>query len=369
MLHRASAGRRHRLRRAANLVVALLAGLLALPASRADVEIAGPALVASGLLHVSYDRYTTGSSRATLRHPSVTSIESNSSQLGLRGRVALGAQRYLRWQFDTEVDAIDDLGATTAMDRWIGAEGRWGLLSAGISDTPLTRLADEYMGLSDTVADRTGILGQTSDGISRFNARAHDMLAWRYRAGRVTVDAMAARRFERPYAAQARSSRLDSLRVSRDADDWSVGIAHESHAATGTQADGRALRVAGRRRFGALTASAVHERLADRGQDRRIRRRASALALSWEPAPDWTLAAQYMRAGRSPGRRDGASLLAFGVTRRISPRLELYVVHARLANQADADYRMAASDHGQTRRPETAGRSARALSVGLLTSF
>src|SRR5690606_30678365 len=83
-----------------------LAGLLLSPAARADVDLMGKTLQVYGKLHVSYDLYDRGPATAAVADPSDSEVVSNSSRLGFKGEVDIGATTKALWKFESEIDVV-----------------------------------------------------------------------------------------------------------------------------------------------------------------------------------------------------------------------------------------------------------------------
>lgn len=275
------------------------------------------------------------------------------------------------WHFESEIDAADAVGAVTPIDRWLGVQGRWGRLAIGRRDTPLTMVADEYALFADTVADRTGILGQAASGANIFNARARNTLAWTWAGEALAVEILTARRFEGTAGPDRRHNRLDSVRISHEGREWDVALAREAQHAMDGKAGAAAIawRAAARLRRSRFSLGGVYENLRDHGWGSQIARAAFAVHGAYTLDPAWELAAQWMHASRSAAGQDGADLATVGISYRVGPNLSFYTLYARLANEAGAAYRFAPSDHGQVYRPATPGRTVHAWSVGLLAEF
>ena len=348
-----------------------LAGFLLSPAARADVELMGKALQVYGKLHVSYDLYDRGGSTVDVPDPSDSEVVSNSSRLGFKGEVDLGATTKALWKFESEIDVVGEVGELKARSRYLGVGGGWGHVLVGIEDTPLKRLAGSYTEFGDTIADRRGILGQVSSGAHLFNVRAKNMVTYGYRGKGFAFDLMAANDFEDVTDPDQSDNQLFGVGLSYKASNWGAGIAWESQSDMGgvDGADADAIRFGGNYSFGRFKVGGLYEMLSDDGWGNRVERDAFAINASMQIAPDWKIAIQYMEADSSDAGNDGADEIAIGAYYKITKAVEVYAMYAELSNDSNASYRLARSGHGQAYQPTAAGEKVNAFSVGMSLSF
>lgn len=348
-----------------------LAGLLLSPAARADVDLMGKTLQVYGKLHVSYDLYDRGPATAAVADPSDSEVVSNSSRLGFKGEVDIGATTKALWKFESEIDVVGEVGELKARSRYVGVGGGWGHVLVGIEDTPLKRLAGSYTEFGDTIADRRGILGQVSSGAHLFNVRAKNMITYGYRGSGFAFDLMAANDFEDITDPDQSDNQLFGAGMSYKAKNWGAGIAYESQQDMGgtAGADATAIRFGGNYSFGNFKIGGLYEMLSDDGWGNRVERDAFALNASMKIAKDWKVAIQYMEADASDAGNDGADEIAIGAYYKINKAVEVYAMYAELSNDAGASYRLARSGHGQAYQPTGAGEKVNAFSVGLSVGF
>lgn len=348
-----------------------LAGFLLSPAARADVDLMGKGLQVYGKLHVSYDLYDRGSATAAVSDPSDSEVVSNSSRLGFKGEVDIGASTKALWKFESEIDVVGEVGELKARSRYVGVAGGWGQVLVGIEDTPLKRLAGSYTEFGDTIADRRGILGQVSSGAHLFNVRAKNMITYGYRGGGFAFDLMAANDFEDVTDPDQSDNQLFGAGLSYKADNWGAGIAYESQSDMGgtAGADASAIRLGGNYSFGRFKIGGLYEMLTDDGWGNRVERDAFAINASMKLAKDWKLAIQYMEADESDAGNDGADEIAIGAYYKINKAVEVYAMYAELSNDGNASYRLARSGHGQAYQPTAAGEKVSAFSVGMSVGF
>src|SRR6185295_18440004 len=109
------------------LVAVAVAGLLGAPmsayAQTANVPLYG---------RVNLDFEIVNGRQADGSNPTVTRLSSNSSRLGVRGSESLGGGLTALFQIESSVNADTNTGNLGGRDTFIGLQGPWGKVMAGL---------------------------------------------------------------------------------------------------------------------------------------------------------------------------------------------------------------------------------------------
>lgn len=358
------------------LAFALSALFPALPA-HADVDLLGKAVQLYGKLHVSADYYDRGVETATVPNPSGTEITSNASRLGFKGKKELRPGVNGVFKFESEIDLSGEDGALKARNRYLGLNGAWGTIIAGIHDTPLKDVASHYTLFGDTIGDRRSILGQTAEGKNLFNVRAKSMAMYSIEVVGLEARVMYATDFEGKTNPDS-DNQLLGAGLSYQIGDFSIAAAYEDQrdvgATTTSPAPGKdasAYRVGAKYKFGPAQIGAVYEKLNDDGLGKVVERTAYGVNAKVKLG-DFTVAGQYLKADSSEaasGVDDGADQYSAGVFYALAKEAEIYLMYAALNNDTGASYQLARSGHGQTYAPTRAGEKVTATSLGMIYKF
>ncbi len=139
------------------LIAVTVAGALVAPAAFAagDPEV-------YGTLHLSVGQFDDEADDATVKagggDGSFMDMESNNSNLGVRGSEDLGGGLKGVYQIELSIDA-DDAAAPTMRDTFVGLAGDWGWLALGRHNSPYKNATGNYDVAPDTVIDYNGIMG------------------------------------------------------------------------------------------------------------------------------------------------------------------------------------------------------------------
>ena len=123
-----------------NLALALaVSSVLATPAANA-VQVAGDALEVYGKWHMSVDFSDDDSAKG-----SNTSISSNSSRLGFKGKHAIENNNMSAiWQIETEINPDHGGDTWAGRNSFVGVQGSLGTLIFGLHDTPFKTVAGKW---------------------------------------------------------------------------------------------------------------------------------------------------------------------------------------------------------------------------------
>ncbi|TAM45375.1 MAG: porin [Gammaproteobacteria bacterium] len=376
----------HYRNRSTALAVAVGAALAAgaLPAA-ADVKVYGK-------VHMSVDYVdgkgagdatTSAGSAATSRKH--VAVSSNSSRWGIDVSEKLGGNLKAIAKLESELDASGETSSQNSRNRYVGLNGGFGTVLAGIYDTPFKAVHNAVGFFEDQVGDYRNITDGTDQG--------NGTLGWNLRPGNVVAYATPnLGGFTATYAYSADSTnvagtednrrRADSLSLVYAQGPLYVGYGYETHRFS-TVADGgnpteKGQRLAASYNFGAFKLAALVQDLKDLGGTASGSQ--SVNRKSWTVGGAYTAGnnvfkAQYTKAGNlsnqsagTSGDNTGAKLWALGWDHLFSKTVKAYVAYAKTDNDSAAAFRVNSTGHGDAVTPAT-GLDPQAWSVGMIVDF
>ncbi|MFN3713274.1 MAG: porin [Alcanivoracaceae bacterium] len=110
-----------------------------------------------------------------------TTLSSNSSRLGVRGKQSVTDALAAIWQVEVGIRAENDSAISTDRDTFVGLIGNWGQLRAGRFDTPMKRMHSRVNLFGDQVGDARNLLraDDAATGTSWWDERLRNSIAYR----------------------------------------------------------------------------------------------------------------------------------------------------------------------------------------------
>lgn len=356
-----------------NTAIALLGTILAAPAAQGAVQLAGPALEAYGELELSVDFSDTDSPGDSRN----TSLSSNATHLGFKGRHDIDPVTALIWQIEQEIrpDAADGRFATR--NTYAGlTDNRLGTVLFGHHDTPYKTVGTRWGVLRDTVGERRAILGAGEDSGDVMNQRARNAILYQNTIEGIELQAM--------YATDAEDSNTNTV-DDNDNDMISLGVwytigalelaaAYEdwSNLDTGGGPTPResmdGLRLAANHKVGSAGRVGVIFESIDAGNTPDMDRTVFGVNGSYEMGT-YTYEAQVLIAGdHDGGGSTGAMKIGAGVFNRLDDQTQVYAAFALTDNESNASFNAVDGEHGDE-VDTTNGGTPNSLSAGLIFSF
>jgi predicted porin len=128
-----------------------------------------------GRFHVSLDNLQADSGG------SGTTLSSNSSRVGLRGREKVAESLTVIWQVEMGIRAENDSALSTDRDTFVGLTGDWGQLRAGRFDTPMKLMHSRVNLFGDQLGDARNLLraDDITGGANWWDERLRNSIAYR----------------------------------------------------------------------------------------------------------------------------------------------------------------------------------------------
>ena len=330
-----------------------------------------------GKMHVSANRMNNG-------HTTGTSISSNASRIGFKGRHETPKQIDIVWQLEQTVRLDEANGQFASRNSYLGISSKVGDLLFGHNDTPYKIVAGYWGLFSDTVPDRLALLGASMIDNVKMNDRGENSALYKARFQSLELQAMYSA--SNPTAedndtTDDNSAEMRSYALMYRTDKAYLGVGYE-------QWDGMALtniqnsqveravingvRLAGYYWFSDLQLGFVYEKTEVEDLDKYAHwdKRVYGLSAQYRITTDLDLAMHVLRADSyANSQQTGAQLKGLGLFYQLDSQSDLYVAWAQTDNEANASYKVADGGHGDTVKPFAAGDSPSAFSLGLVFSF
>ncbi|WP_221797349.1 porin [Oceanobacter mangrovi] len=364
--------------------VTSLALVTLVPQQAQALKLHGDELELYGTFHISADYMDSGVSSDEVNTDSKLtdgslSISSNSSHIGLRGKIASTLEGIdLIWQLEQNLTLDGSSSDTfTTRNSYAGLAGADWSVKAGRYDTLAKRMFVENSIFKHTVADYGMILGAASGKGGLMNKRAENMVLGEYRFG-LADGSMLTRAMYSSDADKSSGTTDDNANKMLSASlQWSnkqtlVGLAWDHWGdLSGTMGPVSLWRAAIRQDFGTLRAVALLEKISvDEVTDtnRMLDRDARGIQLSWKPG-DWQLMAQWLSASSYSGSSDtGAQAWSVGAVYPIAKKSNLYLMATKTDNEDAATYQGVDGTHGDE-LSALAGGQPKAVSAGFVVTF
>lgn len=346
-------------------------------------EIFGEKLNFYGTLHGSID-YLDSDVNDQLAHADPgdkliagkTGISSNTTKIGVKGRLALNNDVDAIYQVEQFVDLDSDerIGFSTR-NTFLGISGGYGEVLVGRHDTPFKLVSSRYSILTDTIGDRRAILGASSTAGNSLNRRADNMILWR------NSKELSSGNFD--WIVQYSPNANNSSGIPNDDDrsmwglwgQWrgegfSAAIAHDSWAGIFGGEIG-ATRIAARKSYGPFTSALIYEHithdLAEGGQG--ILDRDAWGANLVYAIESWKYSFQILTAmSHAISPESGAQMFTIAAEKTINSSLSGYAAYSQTDNEINASYQGVDGGHGDE-LGTLPGGTPKALSVGLKYTF
>jgi len=350
-----------------NLIAAATVASILLPTTYANAaQVLDKKLEIYGKVHLSVDSSDTD-------NPAVTNdgvgISSNSSRLGFKGELPAGDLKFI-YKIESEV-SFDEGGSSLAgRNTYAGLKGGFGQIILGQHDTPFKTVGSKWGIFGDSVGERRSILGAGYTSGNQLNERAKNAIMYTYKTKAITFDALYA---NDPESASGTQDNTDknvlsvSLRY-KNGPFW-IGVANESWEEHSKMADGDALRVAARYKFGSTAQVGLIYESIDSDTVNEWKRDVTGINAKFNITKSTNIRAQYLIADDADNTTDtGAEKISLGVFHKLDKKAEVYIAYGATDNDANAKFQAVDGGHGDEVKTAT-GQDPSALSLGLIYKF
>lgn len=352
------------------IISAAVCAAVVLPGVANAYEIIGKKLEIYGKAHVSVD--ASDNDRARPNDQSDTSISSNSTRLGFKGKHEINDSLALLYKIEQEIKFDEGSGTFATRNAYVGMKGAFGTVLAGQHDTPFKDVGGKWGMFGDTIADRRAILGASATNGNKVNQRGKNSLLYISNfGGPVELRAM--------YSTDAKDSasggidnndndmfstsvvyKTKKLRIGAGYEDW------ENLDGKYGQVDG--WRVAGTYDFGKFKTGLIYETL-DSKVSPQFDRNVWGVNGAFKVAKRVSLKAQYLVADDYEGvKNSGANMASIGIFNKLDKQTTIYAAYTRTDNDANAKFQGVDGGHGDEVKTEL-GKTPNALSAGLVFKF
>ncbi|MFX4228666.1 MAG: porin [Porticoccaceae bacterium] len=305
-----------------------------------------------------------------------TGISSNTTKIGVRGRLAFKSNVEMLYQVEQFVDLDSDERIDfSTRNTFLGISGNYGEVLVGRHDTPFKLVSSRYSILTDTIGDRRAILGASAVDGNRLNRRADNMILWR------NNKELSSGNFDWIVQYSPNANNSSGIPNNDDRSMWglwgqwrgqgfSAAIAHDSWSGIFAGEIG-ATRIAARKTYGPFTSALIYEHithdLAGGGQG--ILDRDAWGANLVYASESWKYSFQILSAmSHALAPDSGAQMVTFAAEKAINSALIGYAAYSQTNNEENASYQAVDGGHGDE-LGTLPGGTPRAFSVGLKYSF
>lgn len=341
------------------------------------VELVDKQLGIYGKLNVSVNRTNDGNDTGT-------SISSNASRIGFKGKHKTPGELTVVWQLEQTVHLDETSGQFASRNSFLGISSRYGDLLLGHNDTPYKIVAGKWGLFSDLVPDRLALLGASMLDNVKMNDRGENAILykgkWRgwelqtmYSASNPTASTSG--------KADDNSAVMRSYAIMYQQENLYLGVAYEDwdgmavtniNTSLIDRAGISGFRAAGYYWFTKLQLGFVYEKLSaeDTSNFPHWDKAVYGLSLLYRINPEYELALHSLQTDAYTNSIDTeASLIGLGLFYRMDKQSQIYLAWAQTINAANATYKVADGGHGDILAPYQPGADPVAFSVGGIFTF
>jgi predicted porin len=350
----------------------MLCAVVVMPGTASAYEIIGKKLEIYGKAHVSVD--ASDNDKNAPDDQSDTSISSNSTRLGFKGKHEINDNLAIVYKIEQEIKFDEGSGSFATRNAYVGLKGAFGSLLVGQHDTPFKDVAGKWDMFGDTVADRRAILGAGANNGNKMNQRGKNSLLYISNfggpvelRGMYSTDAVDDEDYQGAidnndddmFSASV-TYKTKTLRLSAGYEDW------ENLDGSYGEVDG--WRVAGTYDFGKVKTGLIYESL-DSDDSPQFDRDVWGINGAFKIAKGVSLKAQYLVADDYEGVSDsGANMASIGIFNKLDKQTTIYAAYTRTDNDSNAKFQGVDGGHGDEVKTDL-GKTPTALSAGLVFKF
>ncbi|RUO36125.1 hypothetical protein CWE13_09650 [Aliidiomarina shirensis] len=329
-------------------------GCMAPVSAYADSETT-PDVSFYGRLHVSGDYLNDGDDGGL-------NVSSNSSRIGVKMRYQLDSQLVLLGQIERTVDVSEGASTLSARNTFIGLQGNWGTVRAGYYDSPVKRILNAVEQFREQVGEGRNIVRSGEMNFDRrlksgvhYTSPTKYNLTWMAHYGTS----------EQTGANTDTDNDTFSTSLSYQLNEWQAIIGFEQQNREGLEAL-EGTRVALIRKQGAWTNAVFYQRAS--GLQGIGSQEAFGITGAYALNAEYSLRAQVFYRTASVTDDLDATMVTFGVNRKVNDAVTLYATASHTDNAQFATANVSGGGHGKT-LTIIPGNDPFAVSVGVLWSF
>jgi predicted porin len=345
------------------IALAVSAGLV-VPGFVNAMQVVEDKLEIYGKAHISIDAVS--AEDAGGNDVSNTSIASNSSRLGFKGKMPMGS---LTGFYTIESKIVYDESGSTFASRntYVGLQGAMGSFLVGYRDTPFKDVRGDFDIFGDTVGDARNIMGSIN-GSDKFNVRAQNVLMYTTpKAGDFQANLM---------YSTAEAGGSTQGQDNNDTDLTSINLVYKSKslllsAAWEDQSDDNAtgIRLVGAFDVGPVRVGLMYEDL-DHDTAAASRRSALGANVAIKAGENGKVKVQYLVADDNDATTDsGATNIAVGYDHKLDKSSTVYVMYSSVSNDTNASFGIGGGHDSDKYSVGAAGQDVSAISLGYIYSF
>ena len=341
------------------------------------VEVVKEELEIYGKLHTSANRTDNGKQTGT-------SVSSNSSRIGFKGRRHTPKNIDMVWQLEQTVRLDETSGQFATRNSYLGISSSYGDVLVGHNDTPYKIVAGYWGLFSDLVPDRLALLGASMLDNVKMNDRGENAILYKSEMNAWEIQAMYSA--SNPTAedndtTDDNSAVMRSYALMYRTTEFYFGIGYEQWdgmAVTNIQTSNTeraaltGLRVAGYYWLTDLQIGFVYEKTEAEDLVRfpHWDKIVYGLSAKYRLSSDLDLAMHILQTeAYTNSQNTGAQLTGIGVFYHLDKQSDIYIAWAQTSNEKNATYKVADGGHGDTVKPNRPGDDPTALSIGLIFDF
>jgi len=345
------------------VLATLVAAAVVVPGTASAYEIIGKKLEIYGKVHVSVDASDDD------RGLDETSISSNSSRLGFKGKHMIHENLGVVYKIEQEVNFSSGGGNFATRNAYVGIKGGFGTVLVGQHDTPYKDVGSKWGMFGDSVGERRSILGAFDGEGNKMNNRGKNSIMYIGKWKPVEFRAM--------YSTDTNDTDSDGI-DGEDNDLFAtslvyktkkarVGIAYADYDNLNNEAEVDGWRLAGTYNFGKVKAGLIYETTdSDVG---RYDRDVWGVNAAFKVNKNTTLKAQYLEVDDHEAEDDsGANKIGLGLFNKLDKQTTIYAAYGRTDNDDNANFQGVDGGHGDEIKTDDGGEP-QAFSVGLIFKF
>ena len=305
-----------------------------------------------GKIHVFIDSMDNGIDDGTF-------VSSNSSRLGIKGKVDLDGGLAAVYKYEMSTDyAVSGLSGNR--NAYLGLSGGFGTVLAGRHDMPFKTIGRKHDLFGDTIGDSRALL-RTSDNGDDWADRRNDIVMYKGKFDMVAVDVA----YGSPEGVDDAAD--TGIRIAYQGGPIGVQLATEQHAYASNNSTGNS--IAGSYKMGNMKFLATYGTISDAG----------GLSADSSQLTGWSLGAsmksgmntfkiQYVSSDTDADDTD-ATQISVGADHAFSKKTKAYVVYSSISTGDARSDGFASTGHGGTVANGAVGESSTGLSVGMIHKF
>jgi predicted porin len=328
----------------------------------ASAATAGDEPTFYGKIHMSIDSMDNGgaSSAPPDNEGKGVFVASNSSRLGIKGKVDLDGGLAAVYKYEMTTDYSDSGAVNGNRNAYLGLSGGFGTVLAGRHDMPFKTIGRKHDLFGDTIGDSRALLRGNVAG-DDFADRRDDIIMYKGKFDMVAVDVA----YGSPQGVDDAAD--TGIRIAYDGGPFGIQLATEQHAYATNNSTGNA--IAGHYKLGNMKFLATYGTISDAGGSSAdsSQLKGWSLGASMKAGMN-TFKIQYVSSDTDADDTD-ATQISLGADHAFSKKTKAYVVYSSISTGDARSDGFASTGHAGTVANGAAGESSTGISVGMVHKF